>query len=210
MSEEVAALERRIVERLHPLDGPAPGTGGSDYELNPHLLPPERTLADAAVLVPLVLRPDGPTVLFTRRADTLRRHSGQVSFPGGRRDPGESAVATALRETQEEVGVAPAFVRPLALADTYETVTGFRITPVVAFVRGGFTLAASPAEVAEVFEAPWAWLMDADSATLHHREPDDHFAHRRSWWSYSWDGHDIWGATAGMLRGLRKRLYDTR
>lgn len=196
-----------MVERLHPLDGRAPDGVGSDYELNPHLAPPPRTLADAAVLVPVVLRADGPTVLFTRRADTLRRHSGQVSFPGGRRDPGESAVAAALRETEEEVGVARAFVRPLALADAYETVTGFRISPVVAFVREGFTLAASPAEVAEVFEAPWAWLMDEASAVLHHREPDDTFAHRRSWWSYRWDGRDIWGATAGVVRGLRRRLY---
>ena len=207
MSEDVAALQRRIVGRLHPLAGSPPGAGGSDYDLNPHLAPPARALAEAAVLVPIVLRPAGPSVLFTRRADTLARHSGQVSFPGGRRDPGESAVRTALRETEEEVGVARGFVHPLALADTYETVTGFRITPVVAFVREGFTLAAAPAEVAEVFEAPWAWLMDDASAVLHHRAPDQAFAHRRSWWSYAWDGRDIWGATAGMLRGLRARLY---
>lgn len=209
MSETPAALERRITERLHPLDAADTGPGGSDFDLNPGLRTAGASLSEAAVLVPIILRPDGPSVLFTRRADTLARHSGQVSFPGGRCDPGETAVEAALREAEEEVGLDRAFVRPLALADPYETVTGFRIAPVVAFVTEGFTLTASPAEVAEVFEAPWAWLMAAENNVLHVRDADDANP-RRSWWSLRWEGRDIWGATAGMLAGLRRRLYEDR
>ncbi len=206
MTETPEALARRIVERLHPLDARLGPPRGSDYDLNPHLRAPDAELTDAAVLVPLVLRPGGPSVLFTRRADTLARHSGQVSFPGGRRDGDETAVACALREAEEEVGLDPAFVRPLALGDPYETVTGFVIAPVMAFVREGFTLTAAPAEVAEVFEAPWAWLMDPANSVLHQRADDDANP-RRSWWSLEWEGRNIWGATAGVLAGLRRRLY---
>ena len=204
--EPPEALEHRIRERLHPLDAPLTGTVGSDFDLNPGLREEPARLAEAAVLVPIVLRSAGPTVLFTRRADTLARHSGQVSFPGGRCDTGETPVETALREAEEEVALDRRFVRPLALADAYETVTAFRIAPVVAFVAEGFTLAASPAEVAEVFEAPWAWLMDPASSLMHERAADDANPRRR-WFALEWEGRSIWGATAGMLQGLRKRLY---
>lgn len=206
MTETPAALERRILERLHPLDAAVGDPGGSDFELNPHLRTPREALVDAAVLVPIVLRPAGPSVLFTRRADTLVRHSGQVSFPGGRCDPGETPVETALREAEEEVALDRRFVRPLALADAYETVTGFRIAPVVALVEPGFTLLAAPAEVAEVFEAPWNWLMEPANQVLHTREADA-VSPRRSWYALDWQGRDIWGATAGVLRGLWRRLY---
>lgn len=206
MSEPPAALERRIVERLRPLDSAVGDPGGSDFELNPHLRTPRVEWVDAAVLVPILLRPAGPTVLFTRRADALRRHSGQVSFPGGRCDPGETAVETALREAEEEVALDRRFVRPLALADFYETVTGYRIAPVVAFVEEGFALTAAPDEVAEVFEAPWAWLMDPANQVLHEREADAALPRRR-WYALDWQGRNIWGATAGMLRGLWTRLY---
>lgn len=207
MTEDVAALERRIVERLLPLDAALGPPQRSDFDLNPHLrADPVEALTDAAVLVPLVLRPAGVGVLFTRRADSLRRHSGQVSFPGGRRDGAETAVECALREAEEEVALDRRFVRPLALGDAYETVTGFSIAPVVAFVTEGFTLAPAPAEVAEVFEAPWAWLMDPASSILHERPADD-LNPRRRWWSMDWRGRTIWGATAGVLAGLRARLY---
>ena len=206
MTETPAALERRIVERLHPLDAAPQGAGGSDFELNPHLRQPRDRLTEAAVLVPIVLRPSGPTVLFTRRADTLAKHSGQVSFPGGRCDPGETAVETALREAEEEISLDRRLVRPLALADAYETVTAYRITPVVAFVEPDHVLQAAPAEVAEVFEAPWAWLMEPGNQVLHTRGAEAALPSRR-WYSLDWEGRDIWGATAGMLRGLWLRLY---
>ena len=206
MRETPAELERRILDRLRPLDAAHGEPGGSDFELNPHLREPRDRLVDAAVLVPIILRRDRPTVLFTRRADTLLKHSGQVSFPGGRCDPGETVVETALRETEEEVALDRAFVRPLALGDAYETVTGYRIAPVVAVVTEGFTLTAAPAEVAEVFEAPWDWLMSPDNQVLHMREADAALPARR-WFALDWEGRNIWGATAGMLRGLWTRLY---
>lgn len=203
--EAPAELERRIVSRLFPLDGdPGEEAAGSDFDLDPRLPRPSAAAAEAAVLVPLVLRPAGVTALLTRRTDTLSRHPGQVAFPGGRCDPGETAVEAALREAEEEVALDRAFVRPLALAGRYTTGTGYRITPVVAFVREGFTLAASPVEVAEVFETPWAWLMDPANVALGSRE---WAGGARRFHSYSWEGRSIWGATAGMLQRLRGRLY---
>lgn len=205
--ESAADLERRIVSRLHPLEGVVGDEGqGSDFDLNPEMDPGDAALTDAAVLVPVLVRPGGLHVLFTRRTDTLTKHAGQVSFPGGRCDPGESAVEAALREAEEEVGLDRAFVRPLALADRYVTGTGYRIAPVVAFVREGFTLTASPAEVAEVFETPWTWLMDPANAALHTREIGAWG--RRRFHAYTWEGRFIWGATAGMLNALRRRLYE--
>ena len=204
--EASAELEHRILDRLLPLDAEATDAGGSDYDLNPDMPRAGRALVDAAVLVPLILRAEGASVLFTRRTDTLTRHAGQVAFPGGRCDPGETVVETALRECEEEVGLDRAFVRPLALDERYVTGTGYRIAPVVAFVREGFTLTASPAEVAEVFEAPWAWLMEPANAALHARE---WAGGSRRFHAYDWEGRSIWGATAGMLTGLRHRLYGT-
>ena len=158
------------------------------------------------MLVGLVEREHGLTVLLTRRADTLRRHTGQVAFPGGRVDPGETAVQAALREAQEEVGLAPDHVRPVGLGDAYEIATGFRITPVVAFVRPGFTLTLSPAEVAEVFEPPLAWLMDVANHQLHEGVAPD--GRVRRYYVMPWEDRRIWGATARILRGLRERLFD--
>lgn len=201
--ETAAELERRIVSRLHPLDA-AVADEASDFDLNPDMARDGRALADAAVLVPLIPRAGGVDVLLTRRTDTLTKHAGQVAFPGGRCDPGETAVETALREAEEEVGLDPALVRPLALADRYVTGTGYRIAPVVAFVQDGFTLQPSPDEVAEVFEAPWPWLMDRANAAVHAR---DWAGGSRRYHAYTWEGRYIWGATAGMLVGLRERLY---
>ena len=203
-AETEAELERRILERLLPLDADAGEPGGSDYDLNPHAPRDGSAPVDAAVLVALVQRPAGASVLFTRRTDTLTRHAGQVAFPGGRCDPGETVGQAAVREAQEEVGLDPAFVRPLALGERYVTGTGFRIAPVVALVREGFTLAAAPAEVAEVFEAPWAWLMDPANTEVHARA---WAGGERRFHALTWEGRYIWGATAGMLAGLRRRLY---
>ena len=132
-------LRERLLGTLDPIADWAltRAPGPSDYDLNPAVPRDGRPLRQAAVLIPIVDRPDGPTVILTRRADTLTSHSGQVAFPGGRLDPGETAVEAALREAWEEIGLDPAFVEPLGLLDAYETVTAFCVTPVVGWVRPG-------------------------------------------------------------------------
>ncbi len=199
-----ALLEPHIAARLRPLSAKDPGQHASDYDLNPQMPRPDRPLAEAAVLVPLVERADALTVLLTRRADRLRKHSGQVAFPGGRCDPGETSVQAALREAHEEVGLDPRFVRPVGLGDPYETGTGFRITPVVAFVNPGFDLRLSADEVAEAFEPPFSFLMDL----ANHQENERSFGDvSRRFYSVPWEGRFIWGATAGIVRGLQARLF---
>ncbi len=174
-------------------------------------LPPAPT--HASVLVPLVLRDGGITVLLTKRADHLSDHPGQISFPGGRAEPDDATVVvTALREAEEEIGLAPDFVQVLGTLPTYTTVTGYVVTPVVALVEPGFLLRIDPLEVAEVFEVPLAHLM----TPAHHRrhavgEGDE----AREFLSMPWhtqavDGspqcHFIWGATAAMLRNFYRFL----
>lgn len=207
-------LRARLLARLDPLSAWSPEApcAGSDFDLNPEVRPgPGRPLRQAAVLIPVVDRPDGPTLLLTRRSDSLASHTGQVAFPGGRLDAGEGPVEAALREAWEEVGLDSHFVTPLGLSDRYETVTGFQVTPVVAWVRPGFALAPSPDEVADTFETPWAFLMDPAN---HRREFYQAPGGARRWfWAMPWpDGEHgeryIWGATAGMLRALWGRLYD--
>lgn len=207
-SSSVAVLEPWIAERLHPLSDFHPATRRlrSDYDLNPHARPLSAgPLHPAAVLVPLVEREGGLTVLLTRRADTLKRHSGQVAFPGGRCDPGETPWDTALREAEEEIGLDRGFVRLAGMADPYETVTSFTVTPIVGFVRPGFVVRVSEAEVAEVFETPFAWLMDP--ANHERREGTAPDGSARRYYVMPHQGRMIWGATAGMLRGLYERLF---
>ena len=200
-----AGLEARLRAALDPLDRAPVEPVHSDYDLNAGLQPfvrgPKR---DAAVLVGLTPRVEGVTVLLTRRADSLASHTGQIAFPGGRLDPGETAVEAALREAQEEVGLDPALVRPLGLSDAYETVTGFVVTPVVAVVDPAAVLTPSPDEVAEIFEVPFDFLMDAAN---HRRDsftaPDGQV---RWFHAMPWGERYVWGATAGMLRALWARL----
>ena len=151
-----------------------------------------------------LLREHGYSVLLTRRADTLVRHTGQIAFPGGRLDPGETAVQAALREADEEVALNPAKVEVLGLSDAYETGTGFRILPVVAFVTPGFSLTISPHEVAEAFEVPFDFLMDPAN---HKRHSAVWRGKRREYYAMPYNGHYIWGATAGMLKNMYDRLY---
>jgi 8-oxo-dGTP pyrophosphatase MutT (NUDIX family) len=131
-------------------------------------------------------------------------HAGQVAFPGGRIQPGEDALAAALRETEEETGIAAGRVDPLGAIEAYQTVTGYAIAPIVGLVEPGFTLNPDPREVALVFEAPAAFLFD----------PANHETHTRAWgqserrfYVMPYQDHYIWGATAGMLRALYLRLY---
>ena len=179
----------------------APGRG--DFDLNPGERPTPRALMPAAVLLPIVRRP-APSVLFTRRTAHLARHAGQVSFPGGRTAPSDrDAVATALRETEEETGIAPAHVRVAGFLESYETGTGFAITPVVGIVETGFVLKPNPDEVDEVFEVPLAFLLD-----LRNRETrtTEWAGATRRYYAYTYGPHYIWGATAGILAGFVERL----
>ncbi len=164
------------------------------------------------MLIALVQREE-LTVLLTQRTDHLTDHPGQVSFPGGRAEPDDAdAVATALREAQEEIGLAPGFVDVLGRLPTYTTVTSFIVTPVVALVQPGFSLLADPSEVADVFEVPLSFLMNP----AHHRwHAVDMAGRRREFLSMPWTGtgadgqqrrYFVWGATAGMLRNLYRFL----
>jgi 8-oxo-dGTP pyrophosphatase MutT (NUDIX family) len=200
-------LKARLIERLAPVETWREEglSDRSDFDLNPTMDRSERGLRQAAVLVPVIARPEGATVLLTRRADTLASHTGQIAFPGGRLDPGEDAVMAALREAKEEVGLAPGLVEILGLLEPYETVTGFRVTPVVGWLSRPPELTPSPAEVAEVFETPWSFLMDA----ANHRQDsyDLEPGVRRWFWAMPWGERYIWGATAGILKGMHARLY---
>jgi 8-oxo-dGTP pyrophosphatase MutT (NUDIX family) len=202
-----AAMRTWIAERLDPLDSydpdhPLPAL--SEFTLNPSL-PKIESFRPAAVLVPLIEHEAGVTVLFTRRADTLRSHTGQTAFPGGRMDEGETPWAAALRETEEEIGLAPSHIELAGLLPSYQTGSGYDITPVVGFVTPGFTLDPNPAEVAEVFEAPLAFVLDPKNHERQFRDMPD--GQRRSFYAITYDGHLIWGATAGILRVLHDRLY---
>lgn len=209
MSPASAPAELRdfIKSRLDPLVDPGDvAPPHSDYDLNPEFRPGEAApLRHAAVLAPLVERPEGLTVLLTRRADTLRQHTGQIAFPGGRCDPGETPWETALREAREEIGLDSGFVDVAGLLTPYETVTGYRVVPVVGFVRPGFELKLNPDEVAEAFETPFAFLMDAANHQRQFR--DGPGGKRRYFYAMPYEDYFIWGATAGMLRGLYERLY---
>ncbi len=165
----------------------------------------DAALAAAAVLIALVEHPAGPSVILTRRADTLRAHTGQIALPGGRCDPGETPWQTALREAQEEIGLDPALVTLAGLSSPFSTGTGYRVIPVVGFVSPGFTLSPNPAEVADVFETPFGFLMDPANHEEHEREIPAGV--KRRFHAMTWEDRFIWGATAGILRALYDRLY---
>ena len=157
----------------------------------------------AAVLVAVVERAQ-PTVILTERPATMRTHAGQISFPGGRIDPGDAdAVAAALREAEEEIGLDRGAVEVIGVADLYRTVTGFEVTPVLAVVPPGLPLRPHPGEVAAMFEAPLHYLLDPA------RQTERSLAWRgreRRYYEIDWQGRRIWGATAAMLVNLSRRL----
>lgn len=168
----------------------------------------DRAPAQAAVLVPIVMR-DEPTILLTERTAHLSTHSGQVAFPGGRVDPEDANIAAAaLREAWEEVGLSAEHIEILGNLPTYTTVTSFIVTPVVALVRPDFELTINPYEVADAFEVPFSYLMNPANHRRHALVGDDH--QTREWYSIPYqDGtHEryVWGATAGMLRNLYRFL----
>lgn len=160
----------------------------------------------AAVLVGLLERPAGIQVLLTERSKQLRSHPGQVSFPGGRVDPTDDDLwATALREAQEEIGLAPEGVRPLGYLETYLTVTGFEVTPAVGLIDAPFAPTPDGVEVDEVFEVPLDFLFDEANIMVTHRE---RLGARFRVYEYSYEGHRIWGATAAMLLGMRRQVLN--
>jgi 8-oxo-dGTP pyrophosphatase MutT (NUDIX family) len=161
-------------------------------------------LRPAAVLLPIVDRLDGLSVLLTLRASDLRAHSGQVAFPGGKIDAGETPREAALREAREEIGLEERFVEPLGWLDPYFTGTGFRVAPLVALVNPPFALKINKLEVDEVFETPFAFLMDAANHRLEEREWQ---GRRRKYYAMPHEGRYIWGATAGILRNLYEKLF---
>ncbi|MDP3745846.1 MAG: CoA pyrophosphatase [Phenylobacterium sp.] len=208
MSPHAAPGELRawIERHLDPLEHRDAAHATSDFDLTPNAFPNEPVeLVPAAVLVGLIQRDHGFSVLLTRRSDTMRRHTGQVALPGGRCDPGETVWQTALREAHEEVGLHPDFVSLAGLSSPYRTGTGYLVTPVVGFVREGFSLTANPDEVADIFETPFGFLMDPVNYEEHERETPD--GQKRRFYAMTHEDQYIWGATAGMLRALYDRLY---
>lgn len=197
MSESNAAPEtdpRSVVERLRH--------GGWQDRVADEL--DGEPLVPAAVLVPLVQRPEGLRVVLTRRTDHLRAHAGQISFPGGRIEAGDAcARAAALREAEEEIGLAPSQVEVLATLPRYRTGTGFVITPLAGLVAGQAVFHADPFEVAEVFEVPLAFALNPAN-----HQPMEYETGGRQYLLYSilYGNYFIWGATAGMLRDLGRLL----
>ena len=202
-----------VIERFRGLVpgrrfAPQSATARGDDDLNPDMKPDldGRPLKQAAVLVPLVDRPEGMTVLLTKRTDHLHDHAGQISFPGGRIDPEDAdAIAAALRETEEETGLDRAHIDLIGQLDTYVTRTGFEVTPVVGLVRPGFTLSADTFEVAEIFEVPLAFFLAPDSRRMESRVWQ---GRTRYFYVYPYGDYYIWGATAGMLNNLAEILGD--
>ena len=208
-SLDADALRRLIVAKLAgtvPDDGRRPERlAGVAPELTAsfrHLLPAEP--APAAVLVPIVDRPEGLTVLLTRRASHLRRHGGQISFPGGRLEPDDPGpLEAALRETEEEIGLARRFVQPVGYLQDHLVISGYRVTPVVAFVRPGFALELDTREVEATFEVPLGHVLDVKHHLARERKLGDLSI---TVYDIPFGEHKIWGATAGMLMTLYRLI----
>ena len=193
----------RIVERLRH---PAALADDPDFARYRH--PPEREVTAAAVLVPLINRPQGVTVLFTQRTAHLHDHAGQISFPGGRVDEGDAdRIATALREAAEETGIPSHTVEVVGELPEYDIPSGFRVTPVVGWIEPPVALALDPFEVAEVFEVPLAFFLDPAN---HERRSDEINSRKRHYYVMPYEGRNIWGATAGMLYTLYLALRGER
>jgi 8-oxo-dGTP pyrophosphatase MutT (NUDIX family) len=195
----------RVRRVVRPLSDPPSAPGWNHEELQDVL--GDTVLRAAAVLVPLIERDSGLHVLFTQRTEHLTQHAGQISFPGGGAEAGDAdAVATALRETQEEVGIPPALVQPFGYLDCFETISSYCVTPVVASLSAAYTTTLDAREVAEIFEVPLDFFFDP--ANLHKRGIDWR-GRRREIFEFPYGDRNIWGATAAMLLSLVRRLEAT-
>ncbi len=177
------------------------GAGSSDFDLNPEFRPPAGSrLCKAAVLLPFVQVPGGLRLILTKRSATLRHHPGQIALPGGRQDPGDAdLIATALREAEEEIGLARDNVEVLATMPAHETVTGFAVTPVLGRVRRTFDPRPEAGEVDEVFAVPYAFLSKSEHFRVQSRIWQ---GRRRAYYTIPWGPYYIWGATARILHAL--------
>ncbi len=195
---EIRAHFRAHPEPVYPVINPA------EVERNEPLT---RTARAAAVLVLLTPEKDGLHVTLTRRTDDLPKHPGQISFPGGSRDPGDADdVATALREAAEEISLDPGVVEVLGFCGDYYTVTGFRVTPIIATCpqrHAELQLDPDPREVAEILSVPFGHLMTPSKYSVHESR---YAGHLRYYYSVTWAGHNVWGATAGILMGLHREF----
>ncbi|WP_428668998.1 CoA pyrophosphatase [Reyranella sp.] len=198
----VEEIVRRVRERSIRLASGLPVATppiGNDFSLS-GIVPIPETWKPASVLVPLVNRAAGITVLLTQRTADMPSHAGQVAFPGGRRQASDiDAAATALRETEEEVGIPARFVDVVGAVDLYHTGTGYEITPIVGIVTPGFTIRADPREVADVFEVPLEHFLDEVNHKIDSRQ---YQGRERRYYAMPYGERYIWGATAGMLKNL--------
>jgi 8-oxo-dGTP pyrophosphatase MutT (NUDIX family) len=207
MSLYTAAEFRKRAER-HMAESPGDHLGYGDYRLNQGLS--ERLtgvkLRDAAVLIAAIEDGDDARLILTKRNDALRKHSGQIAFPGGKLDPGDpSPEHAALREAEEEIGLARHFVDVIGAMPTIPVMSGFNITPVLATVRPGFVLVPNPDEVEHVFEVPLSFLMNPGN---HERDRWQMADKTHEYYVMPYEGWRIWGITAGIIRSVYERLYE--
>jgi 8-oxo-dGTP pyrophosphatase MutT (NUDIX family) len=195
-------LHRRLHHAVRPLSDPPQPPGWNHREL--HDILPDAPLRSAAVLVGIVERNEGPAVLLTQRTEHLANHAGQISFPGGSAEAGDAdAIATALRETREEVGIGAESITPFGYLDGLDTVSGFNVTPVVADIVPGYVATINPGEVAAAFEVPLAFF--ADPSNLRFRRME-YRGRQRDIVEFHFGERNIWGATAAMLLSLVRRM----